>query len=170
MAYLPGQNGGGTPSHPQVVYVQHQPTQGGGQSVERLTVPLLLFLSGVAFVGWASWFGTTSLANMQSDIKELSTMLVNYIERSNERVLRIERTLDARTAERWTKQDQALFCAQTEAIPGNKGWKCAESNGRAEFDAPSIWNGHLGPTAPVADITPDHPIGRWSTPKVRATP
>jgi hypothetical protein len=130
---------------------------------------LLLVVSVGAFVAWASWFGTTSINAIQSDIKGISVTLDNYIERQDERVKRIETTLDVRTAERWTKQDQALFCAQTEAIPGNKGWKCAESNGRAEFDAPSIWQGHLGPTAPVADVT-DKPIGRWSNPKVRATP
>ncbi len=178
MAYIPGQNGGGQqqPPNPQVFYVNHplpmaQPAPQSGMSVERVTVPLLLFVSAALFVGWASWFGTSALNALQSETRSISVTLNNYIERATERVDRIERTLDTRTAERWTKTDQALFCAKTESIPGNKGWKCGETeSGRATLEAPSIWNGHLGVTAPVADIGPDQPIGRWSQPKVRATP
>lgn len=173
MAYMPGQQepGRGQPPNPQVFYVNHpipaQPQP--STSVERVTVPLLLFVSAAAFVGWASWFGTTSITAIQSSVKELSVTLNHYIERADERVDRIEKTLDARSAERWTKSDQQLFCAKTEAMPGNKGWKCGETeNGRAAFDAPSIWQGHFNHSAPASDVQLPA-VGRWSQPKVRST-
>jgi hypothetical protein len=172
MAYVPGQNGGPPqpPHQPQVYYVP-QPIQPPGPSIDRVTVPFVLVVSAGAFIAWASWFGTTSINAIQSDIKSITVTLNNYIDRQDERVDRLETALDRRTAERWTKNDQALFCAKTEAIPGNKGWKCGETeNGRATLESPSIWNGHLGPTAPVADVEPSPAIGRWSQPKVRATP
>jgi hypothetical protein len=159
-----------------VFYVQHPLAAGpippqSGTSVERLTVPLLLVVSAGAFIGWASWFGTTSINSIQSEIKGISVTLNNYIERQDERVDRIEQQIDKRTAERWTKTDQQLFCARTESMPGNKGWKCGETeNGFARVDGPSIWEGHFTHGAPVADVGPEKPIGRWSNPKVKATP
>ena len=151
---------------PHVVYVPQTPTP-PQTSVDRITVPLLLVVSAGVFIGWASWFGTTSINSIQSDIKEISNKLVTYVARSDERVSRIERSLDARAAERWTKNEQALFCAKTEAIPGNTGWKCAETeNGRASLDSPSIWNGHLNGAAPVADIE-FPPADKWPSPKIK---
>ena len=163
------------PPYAQYVYVPHPQMQQAppSTSVERVTVPLILFLSSALFIGWASWFGATSINQIQSSVKELSVVLNNYIQRQDERVDRIETVLERRTAERWTKTDQELFCAKTESIPGNKGWKCADTeHGFVRIDGPSIWDGVMERSAPVADVTEDRDraVGRWSQPKVRATP
>lgn len=169
MAYMPGQSGGQPPQQPHVVYVSHPAAQ--GTSIDRVTVPLLLVVSAGAFIAWASWFGTTSINSIQSSVKDISVTLNNYIDRQDERVNRLETVVERRNGEAWTKDDQALFCARTEAIPQNKGWKCGETEGgRASLDSPSIWQGHLSGQHPVADVTIPPAIGRWSQPKVRATP
>jgi hypothetical protein len=177
MANAPGGWPQGNGQPPQVFYVQ-QPMPAASQyppqpglSVERVTVPLILFVSASAFIGWVSWFGTTSINSIQSEIKGISVSLNNYIDQQNERTARIEDAIEKRTSERWTKTDQQLFCARTESIPGNKGWKCGETeNGFAKVDRPSLFDSLLENASPVADVGPERPIGRWSNPKVKATP
>ena len=152
MANAPGQPRGDFPPQqypPQYVYLPHPQPQ-PQQSVERITVPLLLFLSASVFIGWASWFGTQSINSIQSNIKDISVALTNYIDVADNRVRRIEDELNRRNGDLWTKADQQLFCARTESVDGNKGWKCGDYNGGfALFDQPPIWRG-LQPNPPPA--------------------
>lgn len=141
------------------------------QSVEKLTVPLLLFVSAVGFIGWASWFGTTSINSIQSSIKDISTTLTNYITVSTERVDRIEQVLEKRTAERWTKTDQQLFCAKTEALPGNKGWRCADAdNGYMRLDGPPIWDTARDPAPPSRPLGFENPADQKWTGEIKKEP
>lgn len=125
---------GRSPPQERVLYV-------APPSIERLTVPLLLVVSALCFVGWATWFGTTAINKIQENITEISNNLKNYIERSDARVLRIEEALDKRTDERLTKFDHEIWCLRTERL--NPNWKCGGTQPPRsdETESPAIWSG-----------------------------
>ncbi len=168
MAYMPPQP---PPQPPWGYDPRFYPPQRRSVDLSSGHLPIALVVTGFAFVAWATYYGTGTLKNIETSQERILNKVETYAQRSDERAARLEAALAKSDREGFSKTDHELWCAKTEAILNNKGWKCAETeSGRAAFDSPSIWDGHLGPTAPVADIGPDQPIGRWSQPKVRATP
>lgn len=159
-------------SQPQVVYVQtpHVDFSGKQMSVEKMTVPLLMFFGALSVVVGLSVFATRTATTLEQGITTLTATLNNYIVRADDRMTRLENDITKRTTERWTKTDHELFCARTEALPANKGWRCARTHDGLRADEPPIWTGMTGSVDEPQNNVADNGIGAWSNPKVRATP
>lgn len=112
-------------------------------SIERATVPFLLVISIVGFAAWATWFGTTAINKIQTDIQTIGQNLTNYIMRADKRVTDIEQALITRTGERMTKEEfkvwHELWCLRTERV--NENWRCGHIDGRDLGASPPIWEG-----------------------------
>lgn len=126
-------------------------------SVTHVTVPLLMFFGALVSVIWFSVLATRTASTLESSMYQgfdrLTTTLNNYIARNDERAVRIEEGMERRERMSWTKQDQRLFCAETSALPENKGWRCADPG-----EAP-IWRG-LGKGSSIGPVPSAGPAFR----------
>lgn len=95
----------------------------GGMSVDKITVPILLFVSALLAVAGGAAYVTKIMSDVQSGIEKLNAKMDGIKEAANDRVTRLENEMLAGTAIRYTKQDHELFCARTERL--NPNWRCA---------------------------------------------
>jgi hypothetical protein len=118
-------------------------------------LPVLLVVSGLAFVAWATYYGTGTLKNIEVSQERILTKVETYAQRSDERAQRLETALAKSDKEGFTKTDHALWCLRAETV--NRDWKCADNPRRAGMEGDErapIWRG-LEPSDPS--------VGDWNT-------
>ena len=140
---------GGWPQPPQQPWGYDPRYQGGSQyrpDLSKGTLPIVLVVSGLGFVAWATYFGTGTLKNIEVSQERILTKVETYAQRSDERAQRLESALAKSDKEGFTKTDHALWCLRAETV--NRDWKCADNPRRVDTEgderAPPIWRGLSG--------------------------
>lgn len=94
----------------------------GGNSIESITVPLLLVFSVALFLVGATYVATTQFNSLQNSVERLGTKIEDVASRIKERLDRIE----AHNDENLSRKDHQLWCASAERANRNIGWACME--------------------------------------------
>ena len=118
-------------------YIVSNPERQASVSVKSITVPAVLGASLLAGAILVTYAFTTEFNDLRNSIDRLSNKLVLMTDGVGGRIDRIEREIDSRTSDRYTRTAHDLWCERTERLNQSLGWKCA--------DAPSIPRGSFQP-------------------------
>lgn len=101
------------------VVVQHEQA---GESIEGITVPLLLVFSFALFLVGATYMATTQFNSLANAVERLGGKIQDVADRINGRIDRLETD----NAGNLSRQDHQLWCASAERANRNIGWACTE--------------------------------------------
>lgn len=107
--------------HPEAVFVN---AGGGETSIKSMTVPIILACTIAVAVAGLTYFGTKELGDIKHSISDLSRDIRSMGNDLTRRVESVERDVEVKARDRWTKTDHDLWCLRTEQI--NKDWRCGE--------------------------------------------
>lgn len=100
--------------------------QGEGTSVKSLTIPLVIAIGGAAALVSLTYFGTTHFNDIKYAIEKLSDKVDTLSNNVNDRIQRLEVEVNEKTIDRYTRRDHDFWCARTETLNSDIGWKCAD--------------------------------------------
>jgi len=167
--YVPGARppgaGQSPPSPPQ--YAPHYPEQAfimntgpRETSINKLTMPIVMFFGAIITVGVAAAFAATQLTTLGHKIDTVQSTLGLQIERLGNslerRVSKNETGVGAIRAGAWARKDHEFWCARTEQVNTALGWRCAENPG----DPRRVKSSHENPRTVNAA-----PLGEWKMSK-----
>lgn len=113
------------PHYHEAVFVNTPPPPVKETSVNKITVPLIMTLSGAVFLMGITYAATSQFSDIKHAIEKLSGRIETLTGELASRIGRLEQTDADRQRERWSKTDHDLWCARTEQV--NSGWRCADA-------------------------------------------
>ena len=138
---------------PQYAYVETRQKNGNGRPsmVEGLSANVMTVISAIAFVVWATYFGTTQFQSLKTGQErteekieqtaiDIKNVVSSYSAATSDRILRLEEELKTRTLSRWTKTDMEIWCAKTERLNTDIKWRCGPVLPQMT-NMPPIWEG-----------------------------
>lgn len=110
------------PPFQETVYINND--AGNDTPITRMTVPLLLVLSGGLIVGILSWSMSGQFSDIKAKLERMDERIQSLTSGLKNRIERIEVEMEHRTKDRYSLGDHNAWCATTEAINIQNGWRC----------------------------------------------
>lgn len=92
-------------------------------SVRDGNMPVVMVVSVVVFLTGLAVIGTRAFGSIEYAVLDMSRKLDSVVSSMSSRMDRME----ARTADRWTRQNHDYWCSKTEQLNSKIGWRCADS-------------------------------------------
>lgn len=140
--------------HPETVFVANSSKE---TSINRLTIPIISAVAAALFLMSMTYTLTSQFESLKYAIDKLTDQVEQVRGDLAGRITSLERA----TKNGWTGADQEFWCARTEQLNSDIGWRCAERPGepRRRKEAATA-----APPSDMPDLMQAPPsVGGWST-------